>query len=95
MAKLSTECRFPQRNDRRDKRGASKKITTGRTPGEIRMNKKQVIEKIGEENWDKFQKFMKGQTVGFDKGVIDYYEDDVDNFCFYCVKCTEDVGGKD
>lgn len=46
----------------------------------INMDKKQVINKIGKENWDDFQEFMTGQTVGFDKGVIDYYECDVDRF---------------
>lgn len=44
------------------------------------MNKKQVIEKIGKENWDKFCIFMVGQTIGFDKGVVDYYECDVNKF---------------
>jgi hypothetical protein len=44
------------------------------------MNKKQVIEKIGKENWERFNTFMIGQTIGFDKGVVDYYECDVDVF---------------
>ena len=44
------------------------------------MNKEQVINKIGKENWKDFVKFMKGQTVGLDKGVIDYYECDVNKF---------------
>lgn len=45
------------------------------------MNKEQVTAKIGKENWKDFQKFMKGQTVGFDKGgEIDYYECDVSKF---------------
>lgn len=44
------------------------------------MNKKEVIKKIGKENWKNFQKFMTGQTVGFDKGITDYYEWDVDVF---------------
>ena len=44
------------------------------------MNKEQVIALIGEERWEDFQKFMAGQTVGFDKGIIDYYECDVNRF---------------
>ncbi len=44
------------------------------------MNKEQVIEKIGKKNWKAFLKFMAGQTVGFDKGIIDYYECDVNRF---------------
>lgn len=44
------------------------------------MNKKKVIEKIGEENWKAFLEWMRGQTIGFDKGVPDYYDWDVDKF---------------
>ncbi len=44
------------------------------------MNKEEVLAKIGKERWKDFQKFMAGQTVGFDKGIIDYYECDVDKF---------------
>ena len=44
------------------------------------MNKKQVLAKIGKENWKLFKDFMAGQTVGFDKGIIDYYDCDVQNF---------------
>ena len=44
------------------------------------MNEEQVINKIGKEKWEDFLEFMKGQTVGFDKGIIDYYECDVNNF---------------
>ena len=50
------------------------------------MNRKQVIALIGEERWEDFQRFMKGQTVGFDKGIIDYYDEDVEIY----VKCVED-----
>ena len=45
------------------------------------MNKKQVIDKIGAENWDTFCEFMSGQTVSLEKdGTFGYYECDVDNF---------------
>lgn len=44
------------------------------------MNKQQVIEKIGKENWGKFCNFMNGQTVSFKNGETDYYECDVNNF---------------
>ena len=44
------------------------------------MDKTQIINKIGKENWKDFLKFMAGQTVGFDKGIIDYYECDVNRF---------------
>jgi len=44
------------------------------------MNKEEVIKMIGKENWKQFTKFMAGQTVGFDKGIIDYYECDVLQF---------------
>lgn len=44
------------------------------------MNKEDVINKIGKGNWSNFCKFMAGQTVGFQNGVIDFYEHDVDKF---------------
>jgi len=45
------------------------------------MDEKQVINKIGKKNWNKFIKFMAGQTVGLlDDGKFDYYEWDVDRF---------------
>ena len=44
------------------------------------MNKRKVIAQIGESNWDKFCKFMEGQTVGMKNGEVDYYECDVENF---------------
>ena len=44
------------------------------------MNKEQVITKIGKERWKDFLKFMEGQTIGFDKGIADYYECDVNSF---------------
>ena len=45
------------------------------------MNKKQVIEKIGKENWKEFLNFMVGQTVGLNlDGSTDYYGCDVENF---------------
>ncbi len=44
------------------------------------MNKEEVIKMIGKENVKDFGKFMRGQTVGFDKGIIDYYECDVLKF---------------
>jgi hypothetical protein len=45
------------------------------------MNKKEVIKKIGKENWKEFQEFMVGQTVGINPdGSTDYYYCDVENF---------------
>ena len=44
------------------------------------MNKEEVIEKIGEENWEKFGKFMFGQTFRMVAGKADYFECDVENF---------------
>jgi len=45
------------------------------------LNKKQVIEKIGKENWKEFLNFMVGQTVGLNlDGSTDYYGCDVENF---------------
>jgi len=41
---------------------------------------KEVIERIGEERLDDFFKFMCGKTIGFDNGVEDYYECDVEIF---------------
>lgn len=54
-------------------------ITTHKS--ETKMNKKEVIKKIGKERWKAFQKFMDGQTVSVTKdGEIDYYIIDVENF---------------
>lgn len=45
------------------------------------MNKKEVIELIGKENWKEFLEFMKGQTVGVNSdGSTDYYDEDVKRF---------------
>ena len=44
------------------------------------MNIIEVKNKIGQENWDKFVIFIRGQTVGFDKGIVDFYECDVNKF---------------
>ena len=45
------------------------------------MNKEEVIEKIGEENWEAFGKFMFGQTFSMNPdGTVDYYSCDVENF---------------
>lgn len=47
----------------------------------LRLNKKQVIEKIGKQNWKAFEEFMTGQTAGANPdGSTDYYECDVENF---------------
>ena len=46
------------------------------------MRTEEVKEKIGIENWADFTEFMAGQTVGFDKGIIDYYECDVERFIY-------------
>lgn len=44
------------------------------------MNKKQIIKKIGKENWDKFLYFMVGQTCCMKNNEPDFFECDVDNF---------------
>jgi len=44
------------------------------------MNKKQVIAKIGKNNWNKFINFMEGQTALWINNEPDYFECDVDNF---------------
>jgi hypothetical protein len=44
------------------------------------MNKNEVIKLIGKENIEDFSKFIAGQTVGFEKGQVDYYEWDVKKF---------------
>lgn len=45
------------------------------------MRKEKVIEIIGKENWEDFQKWMCHQTVGiYPDGGIDYYENDVRAF---------------
>lgn len=45
------------------------------------MRKKEVIGAIGEENWDKFSKFIVGQTTArYDDGEIGYYPHDIENF---------------
>jgi hypothetical protein len=45
------------------------------------MNKKQVIELIGKDNWKEFCKWMAGQTVGIDdNGEMNYYDWDVERF---------------
>jgi len=47
----------------------------------FRMDKKQVIEKIGKKRGNVFEKFMIGQTVGLNPdGSTDYYDCDVENF---------------
>ena len=45
------------------------------------MKKEEVLELIGKENEVKFEKFIAGQTIGFEKGIPDFYEDDVEKFC--------------
>ncbi|MGI0060122.1 MAG: hypothetical protein ACREBJ_10190 [Nitrosotalea sp.] len=44
------------------------------------MNKKEICKIISDENWEKFCKFMSGQTVSFKNGEVDFYECDVQNF---------------
>ena len=45
------------------------------------MNEEEVKEKIGEENWDEFCNYMRGQTVGMGKdGKTDYYNQDVEKY---------------
>lgn len=42
------------------------------------MTEKQVKKLIGEENWEEFIHWMRGQTCGMNKdGSVNYYEDDV------------------
>ena len=45
------------------------------------MNIDEVITKIGQDNLEKFMKFMNGQTVGISSiGTLDYYPQDVEAF---------------
>jgi len=45
------------------------------------MNKQEVIKLIGKGEWNNFQKWMTGQTIGVNKdGSDDYYKQDVDKF---------------
>ena len=44
------------------------------------MNKIEVIKVIGIDNWSKFNKFMRGQTVGIIDGKEDFYKWDVERF---------------
>ena len=45
------------------------------------MREKKVKELIGEENWDKFMHWMRGQTCGVNKdGSSDFYDCDVNAF---------------
>lgn len=45
------------------------------------MRKKEIIKLIGKENWDKFIKWMGGQTVAvYKNGETDYYQCDVRSF---------------
>ena len=45
------------------------------------MRKKEIIKLIGEENLDKFSKWMYGQTVSMYKnGEVNYYPWDVEAF---------------
>ena len=44
------------------------------------MIKKEVIKRIGKENWSDFCVFMQGQTVRMKDGEIEYYSCDVENF---------------
>ena len=47
---------------------------------EIRMKNSEVVKLIGKENIEDFYKFMKGQTIGFKNGQVDFYECDVKKF---------------
>ena len=44
------------------------------------MRKSEVIRLIGKDRWKAFEKFMVGQTVGYQDGQTDYYEWDVKRF---------------
>jgi hypothetical protein len=45
------------------------------------MNEKEVKKEIGEDNWDAFLEWMRGQTVGMNEdGTTDFYECDVRAF---------------
>jgi len=45
------------------------------------MNEKQVINLIGQERYNDFLHFMRGQTVGINPdGSIDYYIYDIERF---------------
>ena len=44
------------------------------------MNKQEVIERIGEANWDKFYDFMLGKYVDVVDNEYNYYEWDIKRF---------------
>jgi len=45
------------------------------------MTKQQVLKRIGEDRWDEFMEWMKGQTVGMgEDGEADFYQEDVERF---------------
>jgi hypothetical protein len=45
------------------------------------MNEQQVKKFIGEENWEDFYDWMRGQTCGTNKdGSLDFYDHDVQAF---------------
>jgi hypothetical protein len=45
------------------------------------MNKKEIIKKIGSNNWKKFINYIRGQTVNINTdGTIDYNTCDVERF---------------
>jgi len=47
------------------------------------MNKKEVENKIGKENWDLFCRWIYGQTYGMnDDGTPNYFECDVYSFLY-------------
>ena len=45
------------------------------------MTEQEVKQRIGEENWEAFNQWMRGRTVGLnDDGSLDFYEQDVRRF---------------
>jgi hypothetical protein len=45
------------------------------------MNKEEVIKVIGENNWEDFSNWMRGQTVEtYTDGTTNFYEHDVNRF---------------
>ncbi|MFA6320205.1 MAG: hypothetical protein WCX66_04750 [archaeon] len=47
----------------------------------IKMNKNEVLNKIGKSRWKEFERVMVGQTVGINSdGLTNYYAYDVENF---------------
>ena len=51
------------------------------------MNKKEILKKIGKENWKKFEDYFVGKTVLINEdGTTDFFDWDVENFIRFELK---------